>query len=115
VEFCGAVSDEELHKLYAGAKALLYPVEDEDFGIVPVEALAHGVPVIAHDSGGPRETILSGKTGVLFPTLSVDGLWAALQEAEKISFSESVLYARAQKFSLAAFKKQIVVFVSQST
>lgn len=113
IEFCGAVSDDELNQLYAGAKALLYPVEDEDFGIVPVEAMAHGVPVIAHNSGGPRETIIQGKTGVLFTELSAKGLWQAVQQAEKISFSPQVLYGHAQQFSLAAFKKNITKFVAQ--
>lgn len=59
VEILGSVSDDQLKELYSGAKALLYPVEDEDFGIVPVEAMGFGVPVIAHNSGGPKETIVS--------------------------------------------------------
>src|SRR5690606_14893237 len=66
VEFMGAVTDEKLAELYAGAKALLYPVEDEDFGIVPVEAMGYGLPVIAHLSGGPQETIIEEKTGLFF-------------------------------------------------
>ncbi len=115
VEFCGAVSDEELNQLYAGAKALLYPVEDEDFGIVPVEAMAHGVPVVAHDSGGPRETIVQGKTGVLFTQLSAAGLWQAVQEAENIRFSPQALHKHAQQFSLAAFKKNITKYIAQLT
>ncbi|PIR60972.1 MAG: glycosyltransferase family 4 protein [Candidatus Pacebacteria bacterium CG10_big_fil_rev_8_21_14_0_10_45_6] len=115
IEFCGAVSDEKLNELYAGAKALLYPVEDEDFGIVPVEAMAHGVPVIAHDSGGPRETVLPGRTGVLFSELSAAGLWQAMQQAEKSSFSPLELYKHSQQFSLAQFKKKITEFIAQLT
>ncbi|MDA1079140.1 MAG: glycosyltransferase [bacterium] len=115
VAFCGAVSDEELNRLYAGAKALLYPVEDEDFGIVPVEAMAHGVPVIAHNSGGPRETIIPDKSGVLFAELSTTGLWQAMQRAEKIRFSPEELYTHSQQFSLTAFKKNILKLVAQLT
>lgn len=107
VEFLGSVSDEKLSQLYDGAKALLYPVEDEDFGIVPVEAMGRGVPVIAHNSGGPRETILDQKTGVLFDDLSVDGLSAAIQEAEKIHFKPEVLHSHAKLFSIAHFQKKI--------
>lgn len=58
IEFLGTVPDEQLVELYRGAEALLYPVEDEDFGIVPVEAMQQGCPVIAHYSGGPRETVV---------------------------------------------------------
>jgi len=113
IEFCRAVSDGELNQLYAGAKALLYPVEDEDFGIVPVEAMAHGVPVIAHDSGGPRETIISGKTGVLFAELSAAGLWQAMQRGEKTHFLPEELYRQSQRFSLAQFNTRIQAFVAQ--
>ncbi len=64
VEFLGAVNDKQLIDLYKNAKALLYPVEDEDFGMVPVEAMTFGTPVIAHKSGGPKETIIENKTGI---------------------------------------------------
>lgn len=115
IEFLGSVSDEELGKLYAGAKALLYPVEDEDFGIVPVEAMGYGVPVIAHNSGGPRETILDGKTGVLFDTLSVTGLEAAISQAEKTKFNPSVLHKHALKFGQATFQKNILKVIQDQT
>ncbi|PIR59931.1 MAG: glycosyl transferase [Candidatus Pacebacteria bacterium CG10_big_fil_rev_8_21_14_0_10_44_54] len=113
VQFCGAVSDVQLSKLYGGAKALLYPVEDEDFGIVPVEAMAHGVPVIAHNSGGPCETVVSGKTGILFENLTESDLWQAIQEVDKMSFDVTYLYRYAQQFSLAEFKKNMRAFVTQ--
>lgn len=114
VTFLGSVTDEELHHLYEGAKALLYPVEDEDFGIVPVEAIGHGVPVIAHNSGGPKETVIDKKTGVLFDDLSVAGLVAAMQRAEKIQFKPAELTAHAQQFSLKEFKKKISVLLDKN-
>lgn len=58
IEFVGVPNDQQLAKLYAGAKALLYPVEDEDFGIIPIEAMSAGTPVIAHNSGGPSQTVI---------------------------------------------------------
>jgi glycosyltransferase involved in cell wall biosynthesis len=112
VEFLGFVPDEELSDLYQGARALLYPVEDEDFGIVPVEAMGHGVPVIAHNSGGPQETVLPGKTGVLFDELSSDGLRAAIAEFLKLEkkgmFTAKVLYAHALRFSAERFKQEVL-------
>jgi glycosyltransferase involved in cell wall biosynthesis len=115
VEFLEAVSDEQLHELYADAKALWYPVEDEDFGIVPVEAMGHGVPVIAHRSGGPQETIIENKTGVFFDELSVVGLTQAIKQFEKKKFNKTTIYEHAQKFSVQAFKKQILQLVEHHT
>lgn len=119
VTFQGAVTDERLHQLYAGAKALLYPVEDEDFGIVPVEAMGHGVPVIAHRSGGPTETVIEGKTGVFFDQLTSEGLQHAMQQFEELAasktFSRSVIRHHAEKFSTDAFQQKIQALVAKVT
>lgn len=117
ITFHGAVSDEKLHQLYAGAKALLYPVEDEDFGIVPVEAMGHGVPVIAHRSGGPQETIVEDKTGVFFDDLTVAGLKAAISDFEqKVArkmFDAQKINQQAQQFSTATFQQKIKQLVAK--
>lgn len=113
VEFLGAVDDVTLHSLYANAAALLYPVSDEDFGIVPVEAMGYGVPVIAHNSGGPRETVIDGKTGVLFNDLSTEGLIAAINNYKKRSFSIATIHAHALEFKKAYFKEKIAQFVTK--
>jgi glycosyltransferase involved in cell wall biosynthesis len=107
IEFMGAVPDEELNQLYSGAKGLLYPVEDEDFGMVPIEAMAHGVPVIAHESGGPKETIIEEKTGLFFQELSVSGLVEAMLLAERYSFEPKTLHKHATQFDLAHFQAGI--------
>lgn len=117
VIFHGAVDDVALHQLYGGAKALLYPVEDEDFGIVPVEAMGHGLPVIAHRSGGPQETIMEGKTGVFFDELTLAGLKKAMADFEtadsKRSFDPQKINRHAQQFSVEAFKKKIETAVAK--
>ena len=112
VSFMGSVSDAQLHELYAGASVLVYPVEDEDFGIVPIEAMSHGVPVIAHASGGPLETIVDGQTGVFFDELTVDGLLAAIKKfevARKVngSFNPEKIKKHATQFSTAVFEQKI--------
>jgi glycosyltransferase involved in cell wall biosynthesis len=115
VVFHGAVTDEKLHALYAEAKALLYPVEDEDFGIVPVEAMGHGVPVIAHASGGPKETVVAEKTGLFFDDLSVVGLKKAISTFEKFEdkkFKAKAINVYAQQFSKQRFKNEIEQLVS---
>lgn len=107
VELLGAVNDQELWELYSNAKALLYPVENEDFGIVAVEAMGAGVPVIGHAAGGVLETVIDGKTGVLFDDLTVKGLTDAIKRFEETSFSSSVIEKHAQKFSKEHFQKSI--------
>lgn len=111
VEFMGAVDDATLAALYAGAKALIYPVEDEDFGMVPVEAMMAGVPVIAHASGGPRETIIAGKTGVFFDELSVAAVKEAIKQAEEITFKPEVIKKHALVFGKSAFQKKITALI----
>ena len=59
------ISEEHRLRLYQSALAVLYTPSDEHFGIVPLEAMAAGVPVIAVNSGGPMESIDDGKTGIL--------------------------------------------------
>lgn len=108
IEFLGGVNDSELADLYANAKALLFPAEDEDFGIVPIEAMAHGVPVIAHNSGGPKETVLANKTGVFFDELNETSLMEAIKKAEKIKFDKKLIQKHAQNFSKRTFEEKIL-------
>lgn len=119
VTFMGSVSDTQLHELYAGASVLLYPVEDEDFGIVPIEAMSHGVPVIAHASGGPLETIVEAETGIFFEDLSVQGLIDAIKKFEVArkgngSFNPEKIKAHANQFSTKAFEQKIQNIVKGS-
>ncbi len=107
IEFLGFVNDSELSALYSGAQALLYPVEDEDFGMVPVEAMAHGTPVIAHASGGPQETVIDGKTGILFSELTTQGLTIAIKQFQQQKFSASVIWAHAKQFDQSHFNSAI--------
>jgi glycosyltransferase involved in cell wall biosynthesis len=110
--FLGSVSDDDLHELYAGAQALLYPVEDEDFGMVPIEAMGHGVPVIAHASGGPLETIIDGRTGVFFEELTTQGLVTAIKKAQKISFDHKQVHAHALQYSQHHFQQKIQALIA---
>ncbi|MGA2968045.1 MAG: glycosyltransferase [Candidatus Levyibacteriota bacterium] len=113
VEFLGQVSDEELARLYKGAKGFLALSQDEDFGITPVEAMLCGAPVIAFNGGGYKETVVEGKTGVLFSDYSVDGLIAAIKKFESSKFNAKDYIERAEKFSKERFKKEIKEFIEK--
>jgi len=109
----GWVSEEEKNTILANARALLFPCED-DFGIVCVEALAAGIPVIALGRGGAKEIITDGVHGVLFadPTTEVmaDGMRRFLAQEE--SFDPATLRMRAQDFSKERFERQMRTVIS---
>ncbi len=65
VEFVLSPSDEELFALYRRCQVVIFPPPNEDWGLVPLEAMAFAKPVIAIDRGGPRETVVNGETGIL--------------------------------------------------
>ena len=116
IEFLGSVSDTELAQLYNDAKALLFCALDEDFGMVPVEAMAHGTPVIALAQGGVKETVLNGKTGILFSQASEAALITALKKFElrskKTDWSRTCL-AQAQRFSKEKFQEEMKQFIKE--
>ncbi len=116
VEFLGSVEDKELRALYKHAKAYLFASVDDEFGIAPVEALGHGVPVIAYKSGGLKETIIHNENGYLFYTLSEDSLIGALRDMEKLTeeeYRKMAMKARStsEQYSEENFQKQMKDFV----
>lgn len=112
-EFLGAVDDKTLSELYASAIALLHPAEDEDFGMIPVEAMGHGTPVIAHNSGGPRESIVEGKTGLFFDDLTIESLEAAILKLKSQKFDHKKIYNHAKTFGEERFEKEIKAVVAE--
>ncbi len=111
VEFLGEVSDSELSALYQGAKAFIYPAEEEDFGIMPVEAMFAGTPVIALNQGGLKETVISGKTGILFTQPTVESLILAIKRFNRLTIRKEDCIKQAKKFGRERFKKEIVKFI----
>jgi glycosyltransferase involved in cell wall biosynthesis len=112
VEFLGEVSEEELVGLYQGAKALIYPSEYEDFGIMPVEAQSFGTPVIGLAQGGVKETVIDGKTGVLFDEPTVESVVKAIKKLSKLEIKEKDCINNAKKYSKERFKREIMNFVT---
>lgn len=106
VSFLGKTDFATLKAHLARCKALVFPGE-EDFGIVPVEAMASGRPVIAYGRGGALDTVVQGETGWLFGEQSVEALAAAVRDFEASGLGGADpgrLVAHAAGFSEAAFR-----------
>ena len=96
----------EVDALLSGARGLLFPGE-EDFGIVPVEAQAAGVPVIAYGAGGVRDTVVENETGVFHAEQTVTSVASAILQAESMRFDEYRLRANARRFGQARFRAEM--------
>jgi glycosyltransferase involved in cell wall biosynthesis len=104
VRFHGRLPMERLLELLSRSKAVLFPAY-EDFGIVPVEAMAAGVPVAAYAMGGAAESI-TPETGVLMREQSPECLADAIRELQRRSFDEKTIRARAAQFDVEVFREQ---------
>ncbi len=113
IELLGRVGDRERDELLSGARALLFPGE-EDFGIVPVEAQAAGVPVIAYGVGGASETVLDGSTGVLFDEQSAAGLARAIERFEGLHLEEARVRANAARFGRERFRAEMASVIDRA-
>ncbi len=107
VEFVGEVSDAEKVALMKDAKAFFFAGEDEDFGIVPVEAMGVGTPVIAYRSGGVKETVLEDKTGVFFDELTVASVIRAIKKFKTMNIKSQDCIKQAEKFNRKHFEEKI--------
>jgi len=112
-ELLGRVSDAERDALMASAHALLFPGE-EDFGIVPVEAQAAGLPVIAYGVGGARETVRDGSTGVLFEPQTAEALAAAIARFESLALDPQATRENAREFGRARFRAEMAAVIAQA-
>ncbi|HZQ05327.1 MAG TPA: glycosyltransferase [Anaerolineae bacterium] len=110
VTFLGATTRETLREHFSQARALIFPGL-EDFGIVPVEAMATGCPVIAYGAGGALDTVREGETGVLFCEQTADGVREAIARFEKMTFDAHHLRAHALNFSADKFDTRIRGFI----
>ncbi len=106
ITFLGWRSDDELAVFYRKAEALIFPGE-EDFGIVPLEAMASGTPVIAYGKGGALETVVDGVTGTFFHRLDAGSLQDAIEQAEAHQWDRPHIRARALEFSRGRFRTEM--------
>ena len=112
VKFLGRLSDTEVKKVLLNCTALIFPTH-EDFGIVPVEAMAAGKPVIAFRGGGALETVVEGKTGEFFDKQTSESLLKVLKKFDPSGYNADDCRKQAEKFSKERFKKEIKEFVEE--
>lgn len=112
VTFVGRPSDALLRELYRRASVLVFP-PIEDFGIVPIEAMAMGTPVVANAAGGAAESVLDGVTGALVEN------WQGAQLRQAVATASScdarTCAARADDFDTSVFVRRIRDWVSENT
>jgi glycosyltransferase involved in cell wall biosynthesis len=116
VKFLGYVSEEQKINLLSRAKALIFPVRDEDFGIVPVEANAAGTPVIAYKEGGVLETISEDnpKTGVFFEKYTIKELAKILRNFDSEEFNQDNCRKQADNFASEIFVYKLQNYVKDA-
>ena len=114
VELMGWQPTDALRSLLSGARAFVYAAV-EDFGIAPVEAQAAGCPVIAYGRGGAGETVIDGKTGILYPEQSVEALIRAVRQFEEAPdrFRVEDLRHNAERFGRDRFVREFRAYVEQ--
>lgn len=114
IEVMGRQPFDVIRDLLQRCRGLIFPGV-EDFGIVPVEAMASGAPVIAYAKGGALETVIDGETGIHFHEQTVEALMDAVGKLERgeVVFDPKVLRCHAEKFSKERFKQQIQQFIDE--
>lgn len=113
VEFLGWKSDDDVLELYRNCRMLVFPGE-EDYGIVPLEAMACGKPVIAFGRGGATETVVGGETGIFFAEQTVEALRNAVEEGAAAKWDRGAIRARAEKFGVGQFLEGMAAAVKKT-
>lgn len=109
----GDASDSAVATALSHAKGYIFPAE-EDFGIVQVEALAAGAPVIAYAKGGALDIVQDGESGILFSEQTIESLVNAIKRAEKMTFMPGTLRRKAKRFDKSLFVTKMSKIVNDS-
>lgn len=113
IVFLGRIPDHVLRDEMSAAKGFIFP-QEEDFGLMPLEAMACGTAVIAYGKGGALETVTEPNTGIFFDEQSERALKEAVQKFETMHFQSEDLFEQAQKFSKEKFQEQIDSYIQKA-
>jgi len=112
IEFLGEPTDDELRDLYSQAVAVIFP-QDEDFGLVPLEAAACGTPTIAYKKGGALETVVEGVTGEFFEKPTPKSLVEVVKKFKWQKFDPEILRKHAKQFSVQEFQRNFKKLIEE--
>lgn len=112
IEFLGRVSEEKLPEYYADCRAFIFP-QEEDFGIVAMEAMASGRPLIAYRGGDIPEHVEEGKTGIFFSRQGADDIVEAVEKFCDADYDPQYIRSKVVKFDKEAFKSKIKRYIEE--
>ncbi|MFA6383483.1 MAG: glycosyltransferase [Parcubacteria group bacterium] len=113
IEFLGRIPDSELVECYSKCRAFIFP-QEEDFGIVAIEAMAAGRPVISYRGGDIPEHMEEGKTGIFFDEQTVEDIICAVKKFKDEDFDPAYIRSKSLKFDREIFKSKIKDYVEKS-
>lgn len=113
IEFLGRVSERELPEQYARCRAFVFP-QEEDFGIVAIEALASGRPLIAYRGGDIVEHLEEGKMGLFFDEQTPEAIMRAVQQFRDSDYDPVYIRERALLFDKERFKATIQSYIEKA-
>lgn len=105
IVFMHTVTDQQLSVLYGEARALLCP-QEEDFGLVSIEAQLHGTPVISYSQSGVAETLIDAKTGILFTSQTDSSIITAISRFESMTWNSKLIHEHGKIFDRQIFVKR---------
>ncbi len=113
IEFLGRVSDAELPKYYAKCRAFVFP-QEEDFGIVAIEAMAAGRPLIAYRGGDIAEHLEEGKMGMFFERQTPEAIIEAVKRFKDDDYDPQYIRNKALSFDKERFKATIKTYIENA-
>ena len=113
IKFVGQLTDRQLANYYRRSRALIF-AQEEDFGLVAVEAQSFGIPVIAYRAGGALDSIRDGRTGIFFDKQEKEDLIKAVKKFEELKFNAKIIKENAQKFSQKKFESRFKEIIKKN-
>lgn len=104
------ISYQRMAEIFSKANAMIFPAE-EDFGLLMVEMMACGRPVIAYKAGGATDIVIPGKTGEFMEEQSVEAIVKAVAAFKPMRYDKKAIITHAQQFDRNTFKEKITAFV----